>query len=171
MSASNISGTAVLLHEFVSKDSLAEIDRWVNKFPADQKQSAVMHALTLVQEAQGYLTAAAMDAVAVYLDMPAVAVYEVASFYSMYRTKPAGRHTVNVCTNITCQLRDSKAIFSALQEKLGVTHGQTTADGLFTLSEVECLGACVNAPMMQVNKDYHENLTVDALDGVLEKYK
>ena len=161
----------VLLNELVSEESLAEIDRWVNKFPADQKQSAVMHALTLVQEAQGHLTAPAMDAVAAYLDMPAVSVYEVASFYSMYKTKPTGRHAVNVCTNITCQLRDSKAIFSALQEKLGVSHGETSADGRFTLSEVECLGACVNAPMMQVDKDYHENLTVDALDGVLDHYK
>lgn len=168
MSASD---EAVLLQDYVSKAGMVEIDRWVNKFPADQKQSAVMHALTLVQEEQGHLTASAMDAVAAYLDMPAVAVYEVASFYSMYRTKPAGRHTVNVCTNITCQLRDSKTIFSALQNKLGVAHGETTADGRFTLSEVECLGACVNAPMMQVDKDYHENLTVDALDGVLDHYK
>ena len=130
-----------------------------------------MHALTLVQETQGHLTAPAMDAVAAYLDMPAVAVYEVASFYSMYKTKPTGRHAVNVCTNITCQLRDSKAIFSALQKKLGVAHGETTADGRFTLSEVECLGACVNAPMMQVDKNYHENLTVDTLDEVLDQYK
>src|SRR5680860_194993 len=107
MSASD---TVVLLREFVSEDSLAEINRWINKFPVDQKQSAVMHALTLVQETQGHLLAPAMDAVAAYLEMSAVAVYEVASFYSMYRTKPAGRHTVNVCTNITCQLRDSKAI-------------------------------------------------------------
>ena len=168
MSASD---TVVLLREFVSEDSLAEIDRWVNKFPADQKQSAVMQALTLVQEAQGYLAEPAMDAVAAYLEMPAVAVYEVASFYSMYRTKPAGRHSVDVCTNITCMLRDSKTIFEALKNKLGVAHGETTADGRFTLSEVECLGACVNAPMMQIDKDYHENLTVDALDGVLEKYK
>jgi len=171
MSASDISDTTVLLHEFVSEASLAEIDRWVNKFPADQKQSAVMHALTLVQEAQGHLTIPAMNAVAAYLEMPAVAVFEVASFYSMYKTKPTGRHAVNVCTNITCQLRDSKAIFAALQKKLGVAHGETTADGRFTLAEVECLGACVNAPMMQVDKDYHENLTVDALEGVLEKYK
>lgn len=168
MSASDKS---ILLREFVSEDSLGELDRWVKKFPADQKQSAVMQALMLVQEAQGHLTTLAMDAVAAYLEMPAVAVYEVASFYSMYKTKPEGRHAVNVCTNITCQLRGSKAIFEALQKKLGVTHGETTADGRFTLCEVECLAACVNAPMMQVDKNYHENLTVDALDGVLEQYK
>jgi len=171
MSAPDLSNTTALLREFVSEDSLAEIDRWVKKYPDEQKQSAVMQALTLVQEAQGHLTAPAMDAVAAYLDMPAVAVYEVASFYSMYRRKPAGRHAINVCTNISCHLRDSKAIFSALEQKLGIKHGETTADGRFTLSEVECLGACVNAPMMQVDKDYHENLTVDALDGVLDHYK
>jgi len=165
------SNSVVLLREFVSEKGLADIDRWVAKFPVDQKQSAVMQALMVVQEAQGYLTEPTMNAVAVYLEMPAVAVYEVASFYSMYQTKPTGRHRVNVCTNITCQLRDSKAIVDALQEKLGVINGETTADGRFTLCEVECLGACVNAPMMQVDKDYHENLTVDALDGVLDHYK
>lgn len=162
----------VLLREFVSEESLAEIDRWVAKFPEDQKQSAVMQALMLVQEAQGYLTAPAMDAVAAYLDMPAVAVYEVASFYSMYKTKPCGRHAVNVCTNITCQLRGSKAIYEALQQTLKLAEGKaTTEDGRFTLAEVECLGACVNAPMMQVDKDYHENLTVDGLNEVLDQYK
>lgn len=161
---------AVALHTLVSKKELAEIDRWVAKFPEDQKQSAVMCALMVVQEAEGYLTEAAMDAVADYLGMLPVAVYEVASFYSMYRTKPAGRHTISVCTNISCQLRDAATIFNALREKLGVSEGETTTDGRFTLCSVECLGACVNAPMMQVDKDYHENLTVDALDGVLDNY-
>ncbi|MDX2345630.1 MAG: NADH-quinone oxidoreductase subunit NuoE [Legionella sp.] len=158
------------MRQFVSEESLKEIDTWVKKFPKDQKQSAVMQSLMLVQENQGYLTQPAMDAVAEYLDMPAVAVYEVASFYSMYRVKPAGRHSINVCTNITCQLRDARVIFDALQKKLGVNAGETTKDGRFTLCAVECLGACVNAPMMQVDKDYHENLTIDALDTVLDKY-
>ncbi len=158
------------IEQFVSKKDLKEIDKWVAKYPADQKQSAVMQALMIVQEAAGHLTEDAMDAVATYLEMPAVAVYEVASFYTMYRVKPAGRHTINVCTNITCQLRDARAIFDALQKKLGVSSGETTEDGRFTLCEVECLGACVNAPMMQVDKDYHENLTVDALDSVLAEY-
>jgi NADH-quinone oxidoreductase subunit E len=159
-----------LMRQFVSEKELKEIDTWVKKFPTDQKQSAVMHALTVTQEAQGYLTEPAMDAVAAYLDMPRVAVYEVASFYSMYHTKPVGRHTINVCTNITCQLREARVIFDALQKKLGVSAGETTQDGRFTLCAVECLGACVNAPMMQVDKHYHENLTVDALDSVLDKY-
>ena len=159
-----------LMRQFVSEADLQEIDKWVNKFPDDQKQSAVMHALTVTQEAVGYLTEPAMDAVATYLDMSRVAVYEVASFYSMYHTKPVGRHTINVCTNITCQLRDARVIFDALQKKLKISAGETTEDGRFTLCAVECLGACVNAPMMQVDKNYHENLTVDALDVVLDKY-
>jgi NADH-quinone oxidoreductase subunit E len=159
-----------LLQQFISEAGLAEVDRWVAKFPSDQKQSAVMAALMEVQDTQGYLTDASMDAVAAYLEMPPVAVYEVASFYSMYRMKPAGRHTIGVCTNITCQLRGSRAIVDALQDTLGVSEGETTQDGRFTLCSVECLGACVNAPMMQVNKTYHENLTVEALDGVLDNY-
>ncbi len=159
-----------LMRQFVSEADLAEIDKWVAKFPDDQKQSAVMSALMVAQEALGHLTEPAMDAVADYLDMPRVAVYEVASFYSMYQRKPVGRHAINVCTNISCQLRDARVIFDALQKKLGVSVGETTEDGRFTLCEVECLGACVNAPMMQVDKDYHENLTVDALDAVLAEY-
>ncbi len=161
---------AELMRQFVSEEGLKEIDKWVEKYPADQKCSAVMHALTLVQESQGHLTEPAMNVVAEYLDMQPAKVYEVASFYSMYRVKPAGRHSINVCTNITCQLRDAGVIFSALQDKLGVGAGETTEDGRFTLCAVECLGACVNAPMMQVDKDYHENLTVDALDDVLADY-
>ena len=159
-----------LMRQFVSEADLAEIDKWVAKFPDDQKQSAVMSALMVAQEALGHLTEPAMDAVADYLDMPRVAVYEVASFYSMYQRKPVGRHAINVCTNISCQLRGARVIFDALQKKLGVSVGETTEDGRFTLCEVECLGACVNAPMMQVDKDYHENLTVDALDAVLAEY-
>lgn len=159
-----------LIRQFVSEEDIKEIDRWVRKFPSDQKQSAVMCALMVAQVAQGHLTEPVMDAVADYLDMPRVAVYEVASFYSMYHMKPVGRHTINVCTNISCQLRDSHVIFDALQKKLDVSAGETTKDGRFTLCSVECLGACVNAPMMQVDKDYHENLTVDVLDGVLAEY-
>lgn len=158
------------IRQFVSQDGLKAIDGWVAKYPADQKQSAVMSALMVIQEESGHLTEPAMDAVADYLGMPPVAVYEVASFYSMYRLKPAGRHAIDICTNITCQLRDARVISDALQKKLGISVGETTKDGRFTLREVECLGACVNAPMMQVDKDYHENLTVDALDGVLAEY-
>ena len=165
-----MSDSIQLIREYVSEAGLAEIDRWIAKYPADQKQSAVMSALMIVQEEAGFLTQQSMDAVAQYLNMPAVAVYEVASFYSMYENKPIGRHLINVCTNISCKLRDSAAIVTALEQKLGVPLGETTGDGRFTLRAVECLGACVNAPMMQVNKTYHENLTVETLDTVLEQY-
>ena len=159
-----------VMRQFVSEEELKQIDMWIAKYPEDQKQSAVMQALMIVQEASGYLSEASMDAVADYLSMPRIAVYEVASFYSMYQHAPTGRHVINVCTNISCKLRDSSKIVKALSDKLGIELGQTTSDGRFTLRAVECLGACVNAPMMQVDKQYHECLTVDKLDDVLEQY-
>ena len=160
-----------LIRQMVTADGLKEIDKWVAKYPKNEKQSAVMHALTVVQEEHGYLNKEAMDAIAQYLDMPAIAVYEVASFYSMYEHKSTGKHLVNVCTNISCLLRDSAVVVDHLQKKLGIKLGETTDDGRFTLRSVECLGACVNAPMMQVDKDYHENLTVESIDAVLEQYQ
>lgn len=160
-----------LLHQLLSAEGIADIDRWVAKYPEQEKQSAVMSALMIVQGEHEYLTQALMDAVADYLEMPAIAVYEVASFYSMYEHKPHGRHLVNVCTNISCKLRDSAAIVQCLEKKLAIKLGETTADGRFTLRSVECLGACVNAPMMQVNNNYHENLTPDTIDAVLEQYQ
>lgn len=159
-----------LIRPFVSEAGLQEIKKWLLKFPENEKQSAVMTALMIIQEEQGYLTTDAMDAVAAYLDMPAVAVYEVATFYSMYERKPIGRHLVNVCTNISCKLRNSAGVVTHLEKKLAIKLGDTTADGRFTLRSVECLGACVNAPMMQIDKDYHENLTAEKIDAVLENY-
>jgi NADH-quinone oxidoreductase subunit E len=150
---------------------MEEIDHWVAKYPKDQRQSAVMGALRIVQEEHGYLTTELMDAVAGYLKMPPIAVYEVASFYTMYEHNQVGRNLINVCTNISCMLCDSAAVVEHLEKKLGVKLGETTADGRFTLRPVECLGACVNAPMMQVNKDYHENLTPESIDKVLEQYQ
>jgi NADH-quinone oxidoreductase subunit E len=166
-----MSDSVNLIRQWVSDEGLAEIDRWVQKYPESQKRSAVMRALMVIQEATGFLTQEHMDTVANYLEMPAIAVYEVASFYTMYERKPVGRHLINVCTNISCKLRNSDAIVQALENKLDVSLGETTSDGRFTLRGVECLGACVNAPMMQVNKVYHENLTVDHLDAVLEQYE
>lgn len=162
---------AKLLCQLISKERIQEIDNWIAKYPPDQKQSAVMSALRIVQEQHGYLTAPLMDAVAEYLDMPPIAVYEVATFYTMYEHKPHGRHLINVCTNISCKLKGSADIVSRLENSLQVSLGGTTEDGRFTLRSVECLGACVNAPMMQINKNYHENLTPDTLDAVLEQYK
>ena len=161
----------VNLQQLLTPAGIKEIDQWIAKYPACEKQSAVMSALMVVQEEHGYLTKESMDAVALYLDMPAIAVYEVATFYSMYQHKPTGRHLVNVCTSISCKLRNSAAIIDCLERKLDIKLGETTPDGLFTLRRVDCLGACVNAPMMQVDKEYHENLTPEKIDVVLEQYR
>lgn len=160
-----------LMRQFVSAAGLKEIDSWVAKYPSDEKQSAIMSALMVIQNEHGYLTSESLEALAAYLAMPAIAVYEVVSFYSMYERKPIGRNLINVCTNISCKLRDSAAIVSHLEKKLKIKLGETTKDGRFTLRSVECLGACVHAPMMQVNKDYHENLTPEVVNAVLEKYE
>lgn len=154
----------------LSEESRAAIDRWIAKYPPDQKQSAVMGALSVVQEANGgSLTTELMDAVADYLEMQPIAVYEVATFYSMYELKPVGRHKLCVCTNVSCMLRGSDEIVAHLKNKLGIGFGETTADKKFTLKEVECLGACGGAPMMQLGREYHENLTPEKLDEILAK--
>ena len=155
--------------ELFTPEIRAEIDSWVAKYPPEWKQSAVMSALRIVQDANGgWLTQALMDDVAAYLDMPPIGVYEVASFYSMYELKPVGRHKICVCTNISCQLRGSDEVVAHLRERLGIGLGQTTSDGRVTLKEVECLGACAGAPVAQVGRSYHENLTPEALDALLE---
>lgn len=152
----------------ISAASRAEIDRWLAKYPPDRKQSAVMAALRIVQEQNGgWLTTELMDAIAVYLEMPAIAVYEVATFYSMYELKPVGRHKICICTNVSCMLRGSDKIVAHLREKLGIRFGETTADGKFTLKEVECLAACGGAPMIQIGREYYENLTPERIDEIL----
>ena len=150
-----LSASTKKLDDLLSEQAMLEVQHWIKKYPDAQRQSAVMAVLRIVQEAHSYLTPALMDAVAVYLNMPSIAVYEVASFYSMYEHRGVGRNIINVCTNISCKLRGSAEILSALEQKLNITAGQTTADQRFTLRSVECLGACVNAPMMQINKIYH----------------
>lgn len=153
----------------LSDEVRAEIDQWVAKYPADQKQSAVMPALRIVQDANGgWLTTELMDAIADYLSMPTIAVYEVATFYSMYELKPVGRHKISVCTNISCMLCGSDGIVTHLQNKLGIKMGQTTADGKYTLKEVECLGACAGAPMFQIGRHYYENLSAEKVDQILD---
>lgn len=147
----------------------AEIDTWIAKYPPEFKQSAVMPALTIVQEANGgWLTTPLMDAVAAYLEMSPIAVYEVATFYSMYEHKPVGKHKICVCTNVSCMLCGSDEIVSHLQKRLGVGFGQVTPDGKFSLKEVECLAACGNAPMFQIGKTYYENLTPEKVDRILD---
>ncbi len=146
-----------------------EINLCIAKYPADQKQSAVMYALTLAQDENGgWLTTELMDAVADYLDMPAIAVYEVASFYSMYEHKPVGKHKICVCTNISCMVCGSAEVVKHLQDKLEIKLGETTEDNNITLKEVECLGACTGAPMMQIGEKYFENLTADKLDQIID---
>ena len=160
-----------LLQQLVSEKVTQDIDHWISKYPSEEKQSAVMAALMAVQDEQGYISPELMNAIADYLEMPAVTVYEVATFYSMYELKPVGKHKINVCTNISCLLKNSDEVVDHLEKKLGIKMGETTADGHFTLRAVECLGACVNAPMMQVDKDYHENLSPEKIDIVLEQYR
>ncbi|MBD3670946.1 MAG: NADH-quinone oxidoreductase subunit NuoE [Gammaproteobacteria bacterium] len=156
--------------ELLTSESRAEIDRWVAKYPEEWKQSASMAALRIAQEQNGgWLTNDLMDAVAEYLDMDPIAVYEVASFYSMYELEPVGRHKISVCTNISCQLCGADDVVSHLKKRLGIDLGETTADGRITLKEVECLGACGGAPMFQIGRDYHENLTPEKIDELLEK--
>lgn len=130
-----------------------------------------MSALRIVQEEHHFLTPELMDAVADYLEMPSIAVYEVATFYSMYEHKPLGKHLINVCTNISCKLRGSAEVVEYLESRLGIKLGATTDDKRFTLRSVECLGACVNAPMMQIGKTYHEDLTTEKIDQILEQYQ
>ena len=155
--------------DLLSSEIKTEIDKWVAKYPDDQKQSAVMAALHIAQDANdGWLTTGMMDAVADYLDMPEIAVYEVASFYSMYELKPVGRHKICVCTNISCMLCDSENVVRHLENKLGIKLGETTKDGKFTLKEVECLGACVDAPVLQVGKDYHAKMSPEKIDQLLD---
>jgi NADH-quinone oxidoreductase subunit E len=147
-----------------------EIDRWVAKFPKGRQRSAVIAALHAVQhENHGYVTPELMDAVAAYLDIPAIQVYEVAAFYSMFETKPVGRHSISVCTNISCMLRGAEEIVAHIERKLGVKTGESTPDGKFYLKqEEECLAACCGAPMMMVDHHYFENLTSAKVDEVLD---
>ncbi len=153
--------------DLLSPEIKVRIDHWVAKYPVEQKQSACMAALRIVQEVHGWLTTELMDAVADYLEMEPISVYEVATFYSMYDLKPVGRHKLAVCTNVSCMLCGSSEIMKYLEEKLDIKRGQTTPDGKFTLKEVECLAACAGAPMMQVGKTFHENLTPAKIDAIL----
>jgi NADH-quinone oxidoreductase subunit E len=146
------------------------IEQWKSRFPEGRERSAVISALHVVQhENDGYLTAELMNAVADYLDLPTIQVYEVATFYSMFQTKPVGRHNVAICTNVSCMLRGSDEIVEHVEGKLGVKLGESTGDGrIYLKREEECLAACCGAPMMMVNHKYYENLTTDQVDEILE---
>ena len=150
-----------------------EIDRWRAKFPQSRQRSAVVAALHLVQhENHGYLTSELMEAVADYLELPAIQVFEVGAFYSMFETSPVGRHSISVCTNISCMLRGGDKILNHIERKLGIQVGESTADGKFYLKrEEECLAACTGAPMMMVDHKYHESLTPARIDEILDAVK
>ncbi|MDH3354689.1 MAG: NADH-quinone oxidoreductase subunit NuoE [Chromatiales bacterium] len=153
----------------LNTDSLAELDSWIAKYPEGRQMSAVMAGLRIAQDQNGgWISDELIEAVAVYLDMEPIEAYEVATFYSMYERSPVGRHKISICTNISCMLRGSDEVVSHLENRLGIKLGETTEDGRYTLKEVECLGACVNAPMMQVGRSYHENLTPELLDSIIE---
>ena len=163
--------TEALKKTELSQHAREEIDRWIKKYPADRKQSAVLAALREVQhENKGYLTTELMDAVADYLGMPKIAVYEVASFYSMLETKPCGRHSISVCTNISCMLMGSDNIVEHIEKKLGIKTGESTKDGRFYLKrEEECLAACCDGPMMMVDHVFYVKLTPAKVDEILDK--
>jgi len=149
-----------------------EIDHWLARFPPEHRRSAVIAALHAVQHEQGFLTQETMDAVAAYLGLPPIQVYEVASFYSMFETKPCGRHHISVCTNISCMLRGGEEILAHVERRLGVKVGESTPDGRFYLKkEEECLAACNCAPMMMVDHVYYENLTPETVDRILDDHK
>jgi NADH-quinone oxidoreductase subunit E len=147
-----------------------EIDKWTARFPEERKRSAVIGALHAVQhENEGYLTPELMDAVAAYLELPPIQVYEVATFYSMFETKPVGRHSVSICTNVSCMLRGAEDLVEHVEKKLGVSLGESTPDGrIYLKREEECLAACCGAPMMMVDHVYHENLTPERIDDILD---
>jgi len=139
------------LTDMLSAETRQRIDREIAKYPPEQKQSAVMSALALAQAEHGWLSTATMDAVARYLGMPPVAVYEVASFYTMYNLQPVGRFKISICTNLPCALQGATSAAEHLKQKLGIGFNETTADGLITLKEGECMGACGDAPVLVVN--------------------
>ena len=156
----------MLLSEHVRE----EIEHWKARFPKDRQRSAVIGALHAVQhENDGYLTPELMDAVAEYLELPNIQVYEVATFYSMFQTKPVGRNNVAICTNVSCMLRGADDIVEHVENKLGIKLGESTKDGrVYLKREEECLAACCGAPMMMVNHEYYENLTTERVDEILD---
>ncbi|HEY6453547.1 MAG TPA: NAD(P)H-dependent oxidoreductase subunit E [Steroidobacteraceae bacterium] len=160
-----VTGKSALLSDHTRR----EIDHWVAKFPPGRQRSAVISALRAAQEQnQGHLSNDLMDAVAEYLGLPPIQVYEVASFYSMFETHPCGRHHVSVCTNISCMLRGGEDIAAYVEKQLGIRTGESTPDGrVFLKREEECLAACTGAPMMMVDHVYHECLTPEKVDRIL----
>ncbi len=162
--------TTATNEKLLSAHTIEEIDEWLSRYPADRKKSALLAALRAVQhQNNGFLTVPLMDAVAEYLGLANIEVYEVASFYSMYELNPVARHNVAVCTNVSCMLMGSDTIVDHLQSKLGIKLGESTADGRVYLKiEEECLAACAGGPMMQVDHKYYTNLTPEKVDEIID---
>jgi NADH-quinone oxidoreductase subunit E len=156
--------------ELLDAHTREQIDHWVGRFPPEHKRSAVLQALMAAQhQNQGFLTTELMDAVADYLGLPPIQVYEVATFYSMFETKPVARHNVAICTNISCMLMGSESIVEHVENKLGIKIGESTEDGrIYLKREEECLAACAGGPMMQVDHVYYEKLTPEKVDEILD---
>ena len=153
----------------ISEASKVRFDREVAKYPADQKHSAVMACLAIAQQEHGYVSAEVERDVAQYLGMPVMAVHEVTTFYNMYNQRPVGKYKLNVCTNLPCQLRDGVNTLQYLEKKLGISMGQTTPDGMFTLQQSECLGACADSPVMLVNdRSMCSFMTPEKLDQLVD---
>ena len=156
----------------LTQETLARFDREIAKYPAEQKQSAVMACLSIIQQERGWVSPESEREVADYLGMPAIAVHEVVTFYNMYNQQPVGRYKLNVCTNLPCVLRNGQQALQHLCEKLGVENGGTTADGLFTVQQCECLGACADAPVMLVNdRQMLSYMGPDKLDELVDTLK
>jgi NADH-quinone oxidoreductase subunit E len=154
----------------LSAESLKKIDHEISKYPADQKQSAVMSALAIAQDEKGWLANETMDFVAQYLDMPPIAVYEVATFYNMYNLQPLGKYKITVCTNLPCALSGANEAVAQIQQELGIGFNETTTDGKFTLKEGECMGACGDAPVLLVNNmRMCSFMSSDRIDQLLEE--
>jgi NADH-quinone oxidoreductase subunit E len=153
----------------VSESLRQRFDELASKYPV--KRSALIPILLTTQEEIGYLTSESVQFISDYLKIPAIEVYEVITFYSMLRTKPVGKNHIQVCTNISCLLLGGEQIYEHISERLGIKEGETTSDGVFSLVEVECLGACCNAPAMQVNYKYHEDLNIEKVDTILDELR
>lgn len=156
----------------ISSEAKKQIDAWIAKYPDGRQSSAVMEALKIVQaENNNSLTSKTIQAVADYLDMPGIAAAEVATFYENYNHKASGKHTIRICHNISCMLNGADDLVAYLEKKLGVKTGEVTKDGLINVKKVECLGACVGAPMFQIGDQYYENLTEDKIDEIVDGLK
>ncbi len=157
------------LPQLLSAEAIDSINTWIKKYPKERKRAAIIPALTIAQDELGYLAKETMNAVADYLEIPHIASYEVATFYSMFSMEPRGKHIVSLCTNVSCMLAGSGDLKKWFKDELGIAPGETSKDGRITLKEVECMAACGGAPMLEVSKQYHENLDVEKLSHLIKE--